>query len=61
MIPIYVALVRNGLRTIDQVPAPIRDDVKAALGVKEEEPAQLDASTGAVSYTHLTLPTTVPV
>ena len=29
MIPIYVALVRNGLRTIDQVPASIRDDVKA--------------------------------
>jgi len=39
MIPIYVALVRNGLRTIDQVPAAIRDDVKAALGVKEEERA----------------------
>lgn len=37
MIPIYVALIRNGLRTIDQVPAPIRDDVKAALGVKEED------------------------
>lgn len=39
MIPIYVALVRNGLRTIDQVPAPIRDDVKTALGAKEEEQA----------------------
>ena len=32
MIPIYVALVRAGLRTIDQVPASIRDDVKAADG-----------------------------
>lgn len=46
MIPIYVALVRNGLRTIDQVPAPIRGDVKAALGVKEEEPDEHDAGTG---------------
>lgn len=46
MIPIYVALVRNGLRTIDQVPASIRDDVKAALGVKEEEPDEHDAGTG---------------
>lgn len=46
MIPIYVALVRNGLRTIDQVPAPIRDDVKVALGVKEEEPDEHDAGTG---------------
>lgn len=46
MIPIYVALVRNGLRTIDQVPAPIRDDVKAALGAKEQEPAEPDAGTG---------------
>ena len=46
MIPIYVALVRNGLRTIDQVPASIRDDVKAALGVKEERPAGPDAGTG---------------
>ena len=46
MIPIYVALVRNGLRTIDQVRAPIRDAVKAALGAKEEEPAEPDASTG---------------
>lgn len=46
MIPIYVALVRNGLRTIDQVPAPIRDDVEAALGVKEEEPDEHDAGTG---------------
>lgn len=46
MIPIYVALVRNSLRTIDQVPAPIRDDVKAALGVKEEEPDEHDAGTG---------------
>lgn len=45
MVPIYVALVRNGLRTIDQVPAPIRDDVKAALGVKEEEPDEHDAGT----------------
>lgn len=46
MIPIYVALVRNGLRTIDQVPAPIRDDVKAALGVKEEGQVERDAGTG---------------
>jgi hypothetical protein len=46
MIPIYVALVRNGLRTIDQVPSIIRDDVKAALGAKEEEPADPDAGTG---------------
>ena len=46
MIPIYVALVRNGLRTIAQVPAPIRDDVKVALGVKEEEPDERDAGTG---------------
>lgn len=46
MIPIYVALVRNGLRTIDQVPASIRDDVKAALGTNEEEQAGPDAATG---------------
>lgn len=46
MVPIYVALVRNGLRTIDQVPASIRDDVKAALGVKEESPAEPGAGTG---------------
>lgn len=46
MIPIYVALVRNGLRTIDQVPAPIRDDVKATLGAKEDVPAEPDAGTG---------------
>ncbi len=31
---------------VDLSPAPIRDDVKAALGVKEEEPAEPDASTG---------------
>lgn len=31
---------------VDQVPAPIRDDVKTALGAKEEEPAEPDASTG---------------
>lgn len=30
----------------DQVPASIRDDVKAALGVKEEGPAGPDAGTG---------------
>ena len=29
-----------------KVPAPIRDDVKAALGAKEEEPADPDAGTG---------------
>ena len=46
MIPIYVALIRNGLRTIDQVPAPIRDDVKAALGAKEEGQVAPDAGTG---------------
>lgn len=46
MIPIYVALVRAGLRTIDQVPASIRDDVKAALGATGEEPAESDAGTG---------------
>lgn len=46
MIPIYVALVRNGLRTIDQVPASIRDDVKAALGAGEEDPAETDKDTG---------------
>lgn len=46
MIPIYVALVRNGLRTIDQVPASIRDDVRAALGAKEEDQAKPDAGTG---------------
>lgn len=46
MVPIYVALVRNGLRTIDQVPASIRDDVKAALGTQEEDPAEPDAGTG---------------
>lgn len=46
MIPVYVALVRNGLRTIDQVPVPIRDDVKAALGVKEEGQVEPDAGTG---------------
>lgn len=45
MIPIYVALVRNGMRTIDQVPASIRDDVKAALGADEETPADTDANT----------------
>lgn len=31
---------------VDQVPAPIRDDVKTALDAKEEEPAEPDASTG---------------
>lgn len=45
MVPIYATLVRNGLRTIDQVPASIRDDVKAALGAKEESPADTDANT----------------
>lgn len=46
MIPVYVALVRNGLRTIDQVPATIRDDVKAALGTNEEEQAGPSADAG---------------
>lgn len=46
MIPIYVALVLNGLRTIDQVPATIRDDVKAALGAMEEGPADPDVGAG---------------
>lgn len=45
MIPIYVALVRNGLRTIDQVPPPIRDDVKAALGATGEGQVEPDAGT----------------
>lgn len=34
MIRIYVSLIRKGLKTIDQVPASIRDAVRAAL---EEE------------------------
>lgn len=49
MIPIYVALVRNGLRTIDQVPAPIRDDVKAALVVKEDVPGRARRGHGGVT------------
>lgn len=31
---------------VDQVPSPIRDDVKTARGAKEEEPAGPDVSTG---------------
>ena len=31
---------------VDQVPAPIRDDVKTALGAKEDEPAGHAENTG---------------
>lgn len=31
MVKIYVALIQKGLRTIDDVPAKIREQVKAAL------------------------------
>lgn len=31
MVQIYVELIRKGLRTIDQVPAKIRDQVRKAL------------------------------
>lgn len=31
MVPIYVLLVKMGLRTIDEVPEALRDRVKAAL------------------------------
>lgn len=31
MIKIYVALIRKGLRTIDDVPESIREQVRAAL------------------------------
>lgn len=31
MIKIYVALIRKGLKTIDQVPEGIREDVKKEL------------------------------
>lgn len=31
MVKVYVYLIQNGLRTIDQVPTIIRDKVKEAL------------------------------
>lgn len=36
----------SNFRTNEQIDRPIRDDVKTALGAKEEEPAEPDASTG---------------
>lgn len=32
MVKIYVALIKKGLKTIDDVPASIRDAVREALG-----------------------------
>lgn len=31
MVAVYVYLIRNGIRTLEQVPKPIREDVKKAL------------------------------
>jgi hypothetical protein len=31
MVKIYVALIKKGLKTIDDVPESIRDEVRAAL------------------------------
>ena len=39
MVKIYVALIKKGLRTIDQVPEKIREEVRKAL----EEETQKDA------------------
>lgn len=35
MIKVYVELIKKGKRTIEQVPAAIRDAVKAALEAEE--------------------------
>lgn len=35
MIKIYVALIRKGLKTIDQVPEDIREEVRKELEEKE--------------------------
>ena len=35
-VKIYADLVRKGLKTIDEVPAKFRDDVKKLLGIEEE-------------------------
>lgn len=45
IVAIVIAIIGSG-GIVDQVPAPIRDDVKTALGAKEEEPAEPDAGTG---------------
>ena len=34
MVKIYVELIKKGKRTIDEVPASIREAVKAALGAE---------------------------
>lgn len=39
MVKIYVALIKKGLRTIEQVPEKIREEVRKAL----EEETQKDA------------------
>lgn len=35
MAKIYANLVKNGLKTLDQVPAQFRDEVKRILGITE--------------------------
>lgn len=36
MVELYVVMVQRGLKTIDQVPARYRDQVKALLGLIED-------------------------
>lgn len=36
MVVIYVKLIREGLRTVEQVPASIREDVAKALVAESE-------------------------
>lgn len=40
MVMIYVYLVEKGLRTIDQVPETLREDVKRVLAEREQARAE---------------------
>ena len=53
MAKIYAALIRKGIKTLDEVPARLRSTVKALLAE--------NGISAAVSYTHLTLPTILRV
>ena len=40
MAEMYAKMVQRGIKTIDQVPAAFREDVKRILGIEDEEDAE---------------------
>jgi hypothetical protein len=40
MAEMYAKMVQRGIKTIDQVPAAFREEVKRILGIEDEEDAE---------------------